>query len=68
MTEQTTLQELVNCFKEEHNIVVNSIASGVGLMYTSYLPGHKARLQQPYVLLLLLHLPHRHQHVVVRRR
>ncbi len=62
MTEQTTLQELVNRFKEEHNIVVNSIASGVGLMYTSYLPGHKARLQQPYVLLLLLR--HRHQHVV----
>jgi hypothetical protein len=30
-------------------------------MYTSYLPGHKARLQQPYVLLLLLLLlPHQH--------
>jgi len=46
MSEQSKLKELIEYFKVNHNIVVNSIASGVGLMYTTYMPGHKPRLEQ----------------------
>jgi len=41
-----TIGELCQYLKKEKGIEVQSIASGVGLMYTSFMPTHKARLGQ----------------------
>jgi len=41
-----TLRDLANYLKEKHGIELQSVASGVGLMYASFMPRHRDRMDK----------------------